>query len=429
MLTSRFRTMVRALRGFLTIPGLISLSGLLVAFGVWWVEAHLRAAYPDLLPAVFAVPVDTALDVFATTAGAAISALVMVYSIVLLVYTMAASSIGPRLLQRFGDDRINQVAAGALGATFLYSLGCMWLTRDNGDPDLTVAVAVVYAVVSVLMLLVFVQRVSSRVTIDREAAQISVTLDQQVLHALKRSTPMRSDELVLPEGGEHAVLAAADGYVDAIEPGALLDKTRALGATVIYDVRPGDFVIAGATLATVFNDPGRTLDDAVRNAAPLLDVRTPEGDLRFSVNLLVEIALRALSPGVNDTFTAIACVDRLSAALATARAEALSLGVYLDADGAARVASPTTTADTLFGEAFPPLRRAARRNGLMILALHRAIARMIVAAKPDARDTMTAELRLLAEEVRASDQLDADRDAQVAAIEHTLKEHRGRASA
>ena len=423
MALTPFRRTIRVLRGFLTIPGAISLSGLLVAIGIWHLEAYLRDAHAGLVPDFLVVQVETARAVFTVSAGASMSALVMVYSIVLLVYTMAASAIGPRLLQRFGDDRVSQIAVGSLGATFLYSLQSLWLTRNDAVPDLTVAVGAAYMVISVLLLLLFVQRVSRRVSIDQEAAEIARALDHQVADALARSTPILSSELVLPEGDERTVSSPGDGYVDAIEPGQLLQAAQAVGATVFYDVQPGDFVIAGEPVATVFNDPDRTLDGHVIAALPLLSVRTPEGDLRFSVNLLVEIALRALSPGVNDTFTAIACVDRLSAALATARAERLSSGVYLDGDGVARVVSPTTTADTLFQEAFPPMRRAARRNGLMSLALQRAIARMVAIAEPDQRETMVAELRLLAEEVEASDQLSADKKELIGRIENTLAQY------
>lgn len=422
------RRPIRAMRGFLTIPGLISLSGLLVAIATLQVETYVQAEYPESVPDWMIVAPDTARSVFTATAGAAISALVMVYSIVLLVYTMAASAIGPRLLQRFSDDRMNQIAVGSLGATFLYALASDWMSPDRIDRDLTVAVSLAYSIVSVLLLLLFVQRVSARVTIDREAAEISWTLESQISRALEKSTPIGSDELILPEGTERRIPARREGYVDTIEPNRLLKAARAVGATVIYDVCPGDFVIEGTPIATVFNDPTGTLDDQVTAAAPLLDVRTPEGDLRFSVNLLVEIALRALSPGVNDTFTAIACVDRLSAALATARSRGLSLGVYLDSGGTARVVSPTITADTLFLEAFPPMRRAARSNGLMTAAIHRAIARMIAAADADSRQTMLDELILLAEEVDASDQLPADKTRLTQMIAETLERERERAA-
>ena len=421
MALAPFRRTIRVLRGFLTIPGAISLSGLLVAIATWHLEAYLHDEHAGLVPAFLEVQADTAEAVFTVSAGASMSALVMVYSIVLLVYTMAASAIGPRLLQRFGDDRVSQVAVGSLGATFLYALQSLWMMDSDGSTDLTVAVGAAYMIVSVLLLLLFVQRVSTRVTIDQEAAEIARALDRQIDDAIARSTPILSSELVLPEGDERKVHAPVDGYVDAIEPGQLLTAARAAGATVFYDVLPGDFVIKGAPIATVFNDPDQALDRAVTDALPLLSVRTPEGDLRFSVNLLVEIALRALSPGVNDTFTAIACVDRLSAALATARAERLSTGVFLDSDGVARVVSPTTTADTLFIEAFPPLRRAARRNGLMSLALERAISRMIRIAEPDQREAMFNELRLLAEEVSASDQLEADKEELLARIDTYLE--------
>ena len=123
------RAILRSLRSFVTIPGAISLAGMALALvlhaGDHWLGQD------ALIPGAIFVPVETARSVLSTAATAAISALVMVYSIVLLVYTMAASSIGPRLLQRFRDDRINQFAIGMLGATFLYCLTMLWLIRGT----------------------------------------------------------------------------------------------------------------------------------------------------------------------------------------------------------------------------------------------------------------------------------------------------------
>ena len=185
------RAILRSLRGFITIPGTVSLTGIFVVLVVQetgvWLSRSSWVSIPDALD----VSLSNARSVLSTVAGAAMSALVMVYSIVLLVYTMAASSIGPRLLQRFSDDRVNQISVGALGATFLYCTFGLWLIRNDVSADLTVAVALVYAAVSVLLLLYFVHRVSLRVTIDHEAAEIAAALDEQIDIAIDRAATSR----------------------------------------------------------------------------------------------------------------------------------------------------------------------------------------------------------------------------------------------
>ena len=415
------RAALKALRGFITIPGLLSLWGLALGVVLHVADYWLDKLWPGVIPAPLAVTAETARTVLSVGAGAAMSALVMVYSIVLLIYTMAASSIGPRLLQRFGNDRINQVAVGSLGATVLYCLLGLWLMRETGTHHLTAAVAVMMVVVSVLLLMIFVNTVASRVTIDREAARISRTLDEQLDHAMSLSHDLSPEEVVLPRGPERAVKTGETGYVDMIDLEAVAGAAAEIGATVVYRCQPGDFVAEGEALAHVIGDPDGTLDETIVEAAPLIEARDPEGDLRFSVHLLVEIALRALSPGVNDTYTAIACVDRLSASLVRAWRGGLRTGLRCDDTGAARVLCPAVTSETMFLDGFPPLRRSARGNGLMVSALTRALTRVAMAAPLTERAPVIAELRLLREGVGVSDLLAADRERLEAEIDAALE--------
>lgn len=396
------RAAFRALRGFVTIPGFISLMGLVLALVVHYLERTLEWEDPSWLPYWLDVPVDAAQAALSVIATGAMSALVMVYSIVLLVYTMAASSIGPRLLQRFREDVINQIAVGVLGATFLYSLLGIWLIREQYQIHMTAAVGLTLAVLSVLFLLYFVKEVSARVTIDQEAAQIARSLSDQMESALEMGAQIPPSDLVLPSGPECEVNSERSGYIDTITGTDLVDDVASHGAFVVYRVRPGDFVMAGEPIASVIGPESEDLRDRVRDAAPLTSARNPVGDLRFSVNLLVEIALRALSPGVNDTFTAINCLDHLSATISRARQKGLSLGTFCDEDGAARVVSPEVGAQVLFEEAFPPLRRAARGNGLMTDALARALGRMGRAAPGDGRQPHIDQLLMLRDNLEGS---------------------------
>ena len=220
--------------------------------------------------------------------------------------------------------------------------------------------------------------------------------------------------------------AESAGYVDTIDASTVVQAAHNDGAIVVYAVQSGDFILKDGVLATVIGKTDPSLDAEIRAAAPLLVARDHDGDLRFSVHLLVEIALRALSPGVNDTFTAIACVDRLSASLTRARLGHLCTGVYCDDDGVVRVVVPSINADTLFREAMPPLRRAASNNGLMLNALICALERMADASPPHDRATLVAEMQMLLAEVRASDFLEEDRIVLIERVEKVLSNHSAR---
>lgn len=418
------RDVLRFFRGFLTIPAAISLSGL-VAAGVVFLAERQLANWQWPLPAFLIIPKDTASDVLGAIAAASMSALVMVYSIVLLVYTLAAGSIGPRLLQRFGEDRVNQIAVGSLGATFLYSIFAMWLIRDNASVNLAVGVAMLYSIVSVLLLLLFVHTVSTRVTIDQEAARISEALDRQIDAAIKASAALHSSDIVLPESTSQEVYSSGTGYVNSIEADLLVMAAAHFDVMVVFAVQPGDFLVETEHLAQIIGDAGQEFEAVVQAAAPLIPARDPNGDIRFSVHLLVEIALRALSPGVNDTFTAIVCIDRLSASLSRAWASDLCAGVYRDKAGSVRVVYPSITARSLFLDSMPPLRRAARGNGLVTDAIIRALKRMARAAGKRDCEALVGELEAIADETRQSDMLEVEVQRICERIEDTIAQVKG----
>lgn len=122
------------------------------------------------LPVVHPATVHTLLSVIAT---AAMTALSLTYSLVLVVFTLAAGNIGPRLIKRFTSDLVNQITAGIFGGTFVYSVGALLLLGDNRNPTLTAYVATLLAIVSMLQLVYFVRNVSTSISIDDEVAGIA----------------------------------------------------------------------------------------------------------------------------------------------------------------------------------------------------------------------------------------------------------------
>lgn len=396
---------LKLLRGFVTIPGAISLLGVATAAAgaaadALWLE---RTGFAPFSP-------EAARAILATLATAAMSALSLVYSIVLVVFTLAAGTIAPRLLERFSHDRTNQFAVGALGALFLHAVTA--LTISDGAPALaTVLGGVVMAGLSVLLLLVFVDRVARRVTIDEEIAAIADELDAEFDRAKARSADIDAGGLVRPELPVADVLAPVSGYVNAINAGMVADEASAVNGFVDFIVAPGDAVLAGDLVARATGTNTGPLVAAARAALSIDDRRTAEGDLRFSISLILEIALRALSPGVNDSFTAIAAIDRLTASLARATASGVTPGVYCDDAGAARVTAPKETLAELIGYSFAPLRRAARDNLLVAEAASRALRRLHPKLGDEAAAAAERELALLAAEIAASSALPEERRA------------------
>ena len=377
---------LRALSGFLTTPGLISLLGAGAAMVLVWIDT----TCPELAKlSPVALDPQTSRALFGALAGAAMTALSLVYSVVLLVFTLAAGSIAPRLLERFSHDRQNQFAVGALGALFLYAVVALTFVDIAQFAALG---ALALATLTILLLLIFVDHVARRVTIDEEIRAIAEELNDQ-FDRLAASSPGSFDPgaLLRPEGREAPITAPVSGYLTALNTEALAEDAATLGGFVELSATPGDHVLAGARIGTAIAGEA----EALAKAAPLQLVfggrRTAEDDLRFSINLLLEIALRALSPGVNDSFTAIACVHKLTEAFARAGRAGPIGGYVVDKDGVLRVIFPRSTLEELIANSFDVMRRNADGNHLVLVAMARALSSLADRLEGPARDVALKE--------------------------------------
>ncbi|MEM5473116.1 DUF2254 domain-containing protein [Hoeflea sp. AS60] len=396
------------LNGLLGVPGALAIFLWLLAVPLVWVDANFNIV-GDPLPFWLAISTDTARSLLSTIATAAITTLSMVYSIMLVVFTLAAGNIAPRLLQRFSRDRVNQITAGLLGGTFLYSLSVLRATGPNLHPEFSIATAFILAAISVLQVINFVHAVSRSVTIDAEVAKISEQLENQV-NALVVETDADNEDF--DEDKLECVLKAQQsGYVTMLDEASLIQLAKEHDTAIAVKVAPGDFVLAGQTLAvTGFDQNDKKALGVVTEAIILQAYRGAVDDIRFSIRILLEIALRALSPGVNDSFTAVACADRIAAALVKPVSEGLRGDVRSDDDGTPRLKVPGLSLGDLLNMTLHPLRQAARGNILMLDHLGVVLNSLYTIAGPEAKELIRAHGKGLLETAGAGDPIGSDLD-------------------
>jgi len=394
------------LNGLLGVPGAIAVFLWLLAIPLVWVDLQFTIV-GDPLPFWLAISTDTARSLLTTIATAAITTLGMVYSIMLVVFTLAAGNIAPRLLQRFSRDRVNQITAGLLGGTFLYSLTVLRATGPDLQPEFSIATAFLLAAMSVLQVIHFVHSVSRSVTIDAEVAKISEQLEHQV-NTLLVETGADIDDF--EESNLDAVVRAKQsGYVTALEEKSLLRLARHHDTSIAVRVAPGDFVLAGQILAVAgFDNDNAEAAAAVHSAIVLKPYRGAVDDIRFSIRILLEIALRALSPGVNDSFTAVTCADRIAAALVKPVSEGLRGDVRCDENGVARLKVPGLSLEDLLNMTLHPLRQSARGNVLMLDHLAVVLNSLYAIAGTDAKELISNHGKALLETARAGDPIESD---------------------
>jgi uncharacterized membrane protein len=340
---------------------------------------------------------DGARELLSTLGGAMVGLAGVVFSITIVILTLASNQLGPRLLRTFRRDRGNQVVLGAFMGTFTYSLVVLRSVRAGDEteafvPQASVTVAVALALGCVGLLVYFIHHVSEAIQADNVVAAVAAEL-HHAFDRLGRSGTRESavSAVDLPPGFDRAaqpIVADRSGYVRVIDVDAVLGLATEADLVVRLVHRAGDFVIEGDALAVA--GPAERVAPAaertIRRAVVLGPRRTAEQDPEFAINQLVEVALRALSPGINDPYTAMSCVDWLGSALCRlADRESLPRG-HVDRAGRLRVVDDAVTLTGLVDAAFEQIRQAA--------ASHVAVAiRLLEAQAAVLRRARSAEMR------------------------------------
>lgn len=340
--------------------------------------------------------------VLGTIAGSMITIAGVVFSMTLVAMTLASSQFGPRLLRNFMRDTANQVVLGTFIATFLYCLLVLGSIRRGEAlgfvPHLSVTIGVLFAIASIGVLIYFIHHVAVSIQGDVIVARVGAEL----IRGIDRLFPGQVDQgesrpaneacdLRMPEEFDRqACLVAADGdgYLRRIDADALMRLAVKEDALIRLERRPGQYVVWGSPLAKVW--PGERVTDqfvAQMNSAFVLgNQRTPDQDIEFSVDQLVEVAARALSSGVNDPFTAIACVDRLGSALAHLARREMPSPYRLDEQNRLRVVAHPVAFAEIVDAAFNQIRQDSRSNASLSIRLLETIATIARAAhRPEDR--------------------------------------------
>ncbi len=273
--------------------------------------------------------------VLSTISGAIIGVAATVFSVTMVAVSFASSNYGPRLIGNFMRDRGNQATLGIFLATFVYTLMTLRAVRDAVEaadqgleafvPYMSMLVALILALTSIAALIYFVHHVPEMINVGNITSRIG----NQLSRSMDRLYP---DYAVLQKANEHVdldwegannrlahvdILAKKNGYVQAVDQSRLVEITVKHQLLVNIQYRPGDFLTEHDIVLTIYS--ADTLEDAVvedlRETFAIGRERTVHQNVLFLVDELVEIISRALSPGINDPFTAITCLNWVKAAM------------------------------------------------------------------------------------------------------------------
>ncbi len=373
-----------------------------------------RAAYDG----VFKVPgwaisgsPDVARTVLTAIAAAIITVVGVVFSIVIVALTLTSTQFGPRMLRNFIRDRGTQLTLGTFVATFVYAVLTLGSVGQIGNgkfvPHISVTVTLALMVADLAVLIYFLHHIAIQIQLPQVIADIAADLQNAIeLQAGDQSAgadAQLAGLLIANMDGEGGSVASPrSGYLQYIEHQTLITIATDFDAVIHVRYRPGHFLVQGHPYATVWPaEAAELVAKELASAHVTGPYRTLAQDVSFGVDQLVEIGIRALSPAVNDTFTALTCIDWIGDSLRKVTGRWQPTRVYRDSAGVVRVIATETTWERLVRRAFEKVRQAGQGMPAVMIRQLDALAKIME------RTTTDAERQVLLEQAAMIERLSA----------------------
>ncbi len=355
-----------------------------------------RAAYRGEfgLPSwVISGTADAARQILTAIATAVITVVGVVFSIILVTLTLASTQFGPRMLRNFIRDRGTQLTLGTFVATFVYAVLVLVSIGpgSHGDfvPHIGVTVTLALMVAALAVLIYFIHHTATSIQLPQVIASIARDLSEAIdvqggpdsrlgLAGDKEIGPSSAELLARMETAGGTVRAPASGYLQFIRHRVLVQFATEADAVIALDYRPGHFLVQGHPFAVVWPpEAAARVSDALGRAHITGPHRTLTQDISFGIDQLVEIAIRALSPAVNDTFTALTCIDWLGESLCKIMRRWRPARVHRDSEGFIRVITAEPSYERLVQRAFEKIRQASQGMPAVMIRQLDALAKIM----------------------------------------------------
>ena len=339
-------------------------------------------------PRLFGVGAEGARQMLSTLAGSMMTVMGITFSMTLLALTLASSQYSSRILRNFMRSRITQLTLGVFAGTFTYCLVVLRTIRGSAGveefvPSLAVFFAFVLSLGGVGVLIYFIHHIALSIQASSIIASVAEETNSSIDRLLPKEMDQGSDEdegqnrglESLDERSWYPVPAAVSGYIQSVNNAALMNLARDNGTILRMEHGIGAFVVQNTSLVSLAltYPPDQQTIDALNAAYSIGRHRTVDQDPAFGIRQIVDVALKALSPGVNDTSTAVMCVDYLTSILARLAGRQFPPVLYYQGE-TLRVIAIVPSFEGLLAQAFDQIRSSAEENvailGRLLGALH-----------------------------------------------------------
>ena len=382
------------------VPSLEVLLAVLLFAGTYALD---RAAYGHSLPSfVISTTPDGARQLLTTVAAAVITVVGVVFSIMIVALTLASTQFGPRMLRNFIRDRGTQHTLGVFVATFVYAiLTLVSIGTGHADfvPAISITVTLLALVLDMGVLIYFINHISTSIQLPQVIASIARDLVGAIaaegaradVGVVESSLSLQEIERQMAESGS-VVRTPRSGYLQFVDYATLVRLASSYNAVIRLHHRPGHFLVAGQPLASVWPpQAAASVARSLERGHLTGPYRTLAQDIAFAVDQLVEIAIRALSAAVNDTFTALTCIDWLGESLCRIAGEWSPTQVHRDRSGQIRVISAAISYKRLVERAYEKIRQASGGMPAVMIRQLDALAKVMEYATTSAQRDVLIE--------------------------------------
>jgi uncharacterized membrane protein len=385
-MSERFEIIWRKLNtGYWLLPSLMAFASIGLAYGALLLDTAMGTERMGAWWLGYTGGPDGARSVLSTIASSMINVAGVVFSITVVILSLATQQFGTYILRSFMRDFMNQSVLGTFIATFIYCL--LTLRSVRGDeglqsvsfiPYISVTLGLILALISLGLLIFFIHHLADSI----KSSNLVARSGEEFLAAIDRLFPEEvgqpSFPAPMPPGVPGAVVRAIKGgYIQGVDGNSLVRLGARYDLLIVIRARPGSFVAADDELALIMTDEKRDIPEWICRKVQARFVigreRTIDQDVSFGVEALVELAVRALSPGINNAVTASQCIDRMREGLARLACRCIPSPLRLDRHGVPRVYAEAHPFANILDLAFGRLIFVAREQPDTLLRLGEAL--------------------------------------------------------
>jgi uncharacterized membrane protein len=420
----RLRSAVERLRSsFFFVPMLGVIGAVVLAVFGLAVDRRLDAEGVDL-PLGLVATVDSARSLLSTIAGATISFAGIAFSVSLLIIQLASSQYSPRVVHTLFRDPFNRRVMALVVGTFTYCLVVLRSTRSSLEadgtpviPNLSVALALVLGISTILAVIAFINHGAHSMDVSEILGRVRSDAVDQIRREWSHDVGDGPAEPPIEFGADATVVRFdRTGWVQEVDVDALLECLPP-SASIRVETYAGRYAIQGTPVCSIWpglspEELGR-IEPSVRSAVAIGNTRTLQQDVSYGLRQLADVALKALSPGINDPTTAQDAIFHSASVLLEMLTHSPPLRDLTDEHGRRLVLAEQPSHDDLVRLAFDETRRAAVAMPSVCIylleALHLVRGSLVAAGHPGRTGAIDEQARLIVEGALASDLLEHDR--------------------